>query len=701
MSDPPSQVPSADPPSRKALSRGLSEFLIELSIGVNRYAMYPPGHPSLAPAVEGIVQRLGQLFSDRRTLSIGVARRQLVIEGVATEEKHPVLSELARRLHDLQLGAISFQAGVRGEEVLGLLATLGREPEPEDTPIGLLPPDEIPSWPHVQLHPLGYERLAIRDAEPPGARADRATQLWLGLAQAALAGAEPEDGETDARAVAESIEGHRREVAYDQVIVGYMLQLAEALKSEKGVEAERVRQRLATLVREMDETTLARLVELGGDVRARKQFVLDANQSLAVDAVVRVLQAAATASRETVSSSMTRLLTKLALHAEDGSGRLRTQARDTLRENVEALLADWELDDPNPEAYTRMLDRISRASPLFHRGEGPSGPGGAVPEDDGQGEAPPGSLRVLQMALEVGAYGPTVRDCILDLADLGRVGAMIRLAREVGPENPVGDAVLRELTAPDQVRRYLDLPDVDEDVLRAMADFVGPAIIPLLLEGLARSESRAVRRKVFDVTREMGPEIGEQVVARLQGEERWYVIRNLLALLEFAPEAASGVDLVGFLQNEDARVRREALPLALGDVGQRDRGLVLGLADPDEQVARAAVGALRRPLPDALVPTVVKRVLQADRGPGVKATAIRALAGSRAPLVRDALVALTTEGRTLLGKVKIAEVDPAVLAALEVLAEGWADDPEVATILSQAARSKDPRLRNSAEGGAR
>ena len=69
------------------LSRELSEFLIELSIAVHRYAMYPPGHPSLRPAVENAVGRLGEIFMDRRTVSIGVANRQLVIEGVATDPR--------------------------------------------------------------------------------------------------------------------------------------------------------------------------------------------------------------------------------------------------------------------------------------------------------------------------------------------------------------------------------------------------------------------------------------------------------------------------------------------------------------------------------------------------------------------------------------------------------------------------------------
>jgi len=45
---PPPQSPA--PPQKAALSRDLGDFLIELSIALHEHAMYPEGHPSLAPA---------------------------------------------------------------------------------------------------------------------------------------------------------------------------------------------------------------------------------------------------------------------------------------------------------------------------------------------------------------------------------------------------------------------------------------------------------------------------------------------------------------------------------------------------------------------------------------------------------------------------------------------------------------------------
>src|SRR5258706_9733599 len=112
---------------RATLSRDLADFLIELSIALHKHAMYPEGHPSLAPAAAGVTRRAEQFLEERPTLSLGVARQQLVIEGVATDPKNPLLAELAGRLHRHHLGAIPFHPGLRAPEVAHVLRTLAHQ----------------------------------------------------------------------------------------------------------------------------------------------------------------------------------------------------------------------------------------------------------------------------------------------------------------------------------------------------------------------------------------------------------------------------------------------------------------------------------------------------------------------------------------------------------------------------------------------
>src|SRR6185437_5402301 len=111
-------IPAAAPTSTLAagvsapasvLSRELGDFLVELSIAVHKHAIYPTGHPLLDGAADSVTRTLWGLLAERPLLSLGVARRQLVIEGVATDPNHPLLQELAQRLHRHHLGAIKFE----------------------------------------------------------------------------------------------------------------------------------------------------------------------------------------------------------------------------------------------------------------------------------------------------------------------------------------------------------------------------------------------------------------------------------------------------------------------------------------------------------------------------------------------------------------------------------------------------------------
>src|SRR5437660_6438732 len=151
---------------RATLSRDLADFLIELSLALHKHAMYPEGHPSLAPAAAGVTRRAELLLEDRSTLSLGVARDQLIIEGVATDPKHPVLAELAGRLHRHHLGAVTFSRGVAVAEVADALRTLAIEADRSGQPLGLGPVEALQQWPHLRLHPLTYERLELLDDEP-------------------------------------------------------------------------------------------------------------------------------------------------------------------------------------------------------------------------------------------------------------------------------------------------------------------------------------------------------------------------------------------------------------------------------------------------------------------------------------------------------------------------------------------------------
>src|SRR6476660_5143492 len=238
------------------LPKDLADFLLDLAVALHKHAIYPPGHPLLEQAVDSVHAALARLLAERPTLSIGVARRQLIIEGVATDSDHPLLAELAGKLHRHHLGAVKLLPGITRPELSDALAVMGLETQRDEVPIGLRPELLQSRWTNVRLFPLTYDRLELLDEEEiaggepsSGMRSGHAAQLWVGLARAAIASdlaAQPEQSAMEPELVAHAIDEHDREQAYDQVIVGYLLQIAREVRQD-GREDTGLKRRISKL----------------------------------------------------------------------------------------------------------------------------------------------------------------------------------------------------------------------------------------------------------------------------------------------------------------------------------------------------------------------------------------------------------------------------------------------------------------------
>ena len=711
---------------RAALPRELSDFLIEFSIALHKHSMYPGGHPTLDPASEGVARRLDTLLVERGTLSLGVARDQLVIEGVATDPRHPVLKDLADRLHRHHLGAISFTRGVVGTEIdesLKLLAVDAGRGGGE--PLGLQPLSKIASWPHIRLYPLTFDRLQLLDGEEgeetagsPGAT--KAAQLWVGLARAALASEDvgkaeqrpPEpgvshpaapaaapatapltDAEIDAALelvqpaapieaataeptqVAQAIEGHERGTAYDQVIVGYMLQIADELKIAGGSGAVALKKRMSKLIGALDQDTLSRLLEMGGDRTQRRQFILDASQGMAVDAVVELVRAASGAGAP-VSRSMLRMLTKLGHHAERGPTAARGIAETNLRDQVAELVRGWALADPNPDGYAAALEKMAQVAPAL-----------VAP---GEAQFEPEAERLLKMACETGATGDAVSRAADHLVLENRLADALDVLEHAPQPSPATEAIAARIVTPEAVRALLAAQPVDFALLDRVVARLDDTVAEPMLDLLAESESRQVRRALIDRLIRIGPALGPRLVPRL-GDERWHVVRNLLHLAAELPTAPAGLNAAQFAQHTDLRVRREALRVLFKDPSVRTRAICTALADEDPRVMRLALSAVADSgCPEAAVPLVVA-LATGDEETELRVAAIRALAAEGGRLSLDALLRITQLRRSLLGGMRRGFEEPEFLAALGALGQ-FTSDRRARERLEQALALRDPAM---------
>ena len=689
---PPAGAPGASAPAGQAvLSRDLSTFLVEFSIALHKNQMYPPGHPHLNTALVGFNDRIRQLLAARPSISIGVARKQLVIEGVATDPENPLLRELALKLHRHQLGAVKIMPEVQDFEVAEFLAQLVQDPYLSTEPLGNPASGDLRKWENIWLFPLAYDQLEmIEEREGEGAPSaagapdrGRGGQLWVGLASAALAsdteGAHPAPASADPSEVAKAIDEHHGEKTYDQVIVGYMLQIADELKTNPNPEGSALNRRVSRLVNSLRPETLKRLLEMGGDTHQRSRFVLDATQGMAIDAVMELVKAAADAGSQNMSTSLVRLLNKLAVHAEAGEAvETRDGANRELREHVRKLVTGWDLDDPNPNSYTDILEGMSRERPERAR---------ATTDNEAEPE------RLMQMAVEIDALGETVIAAVDKLVKTGKMSLALDVLEKAPKRNEATMTLFDYLVSPERLVTLLaDEATIDFDLVDRVSRRLGALAAEPLLDAYAAAEQRAVRRKLHDRVSVIGPGIGEKVVARLTGTP-WYVQRNMLTLLASMPTWPEGFSPDPWARHDDPRVRREAYRLLFRLPDKRSSALTAALADPDEGIERLALAVATEGCPPAMGPRLDAVAADPTRTPEMRALAIRAVGSLRRAETLPILLEASQVKGGFLRRARLHEKGPELLAALSVLAQYWANDEEAGVALALAAKSDDPQIR--------
>jgi hypothetical protein len=707
--------PIARPPadSPPPLAKELSDFLIELAVALQRRAMYPGGHPTLATAEQRLIQRMTPLLADKEAIAIGVARDQLVIDGNATDPRNPHLSGLAERLHGHRLAGFRFADGLTLDELTGFLARLARDPEE----VGREPLSEatrvVANWRHITLYRQSYERLELLgeddvDDDTAPRTLPRGAQLWLALAQAAMVvdqgggeggghgggrgtGQGSGEGagsgamlETDPRAVAKAINARAQETGYEQAVVGYLVQIAQQLRGTDTSDTTQLRTRVSRLVRDLSPDAVHRLLEMGGNIAQRRTFLTDASAGMATDAVLTLTVAAADVSHKSISKTLLRLLVKLANHAKRGAPSARSAADAAFREHVRDMIDNWTAPNPTPAEYERVLDRL--ANP-------PADPG--RPMAISQVCEPE---RTIEICLELRNAGTALWDAVNAMIARGDIVQLLDLLDDAPTDNPLPGVVRTRIATPENFRRILDVPNADPKRIESFAQRVGIAGTDVLLDVLATSQSRAARRKLLDLVTHLGDGVGPTVVGRMAGAP-WFIQRNLLILLGGITEWPAEFSPLPYATHADARVRREALRLMVKRPATRVAAVTMALSDADPQIIRMGIDASHKDCPAGAVPRLVQRIADGTLPGELQVLAIRALGATRAAAALPCLLDLTVSRSRWLHRERVAPKSAAVLAALTALATHWSTAAHVAPLLARATASGDPEIRAAAMTG--
>lgn len=701
-----SPVPASESPEKATLPRDLILFFVQFSVALNKSRAYPAGHPVLAAAIDVLIQNLNVLFQRRVMLTIGVSRGRLFVDGVGSDDDHPVLKDLSVRLHRHQLAAIQLRPGLKGGEFSELLHALAAETWRQGKPLGLEPLDTLLGrWPNVSLEPLPLDQLELGDGT--GSPAERqAEKVWQGLAHAALltaqesAGAgepgtdrEREGGAGEAAPlqgtvasgfeIAKAIKSRKRDKAYNRQVLDWVMKVND--KMGDVVPGSTVHHAVGELFSGLNKKELRNLLSMGSQPEERPEILKRGARNLPVKTVLDLLDAAAGLSEKTMSVSLLRLLGKLADHVDSSKGPIVIGAEDVLRDSVRQLVGEWDEQDPTAHSHRDLLELLSR--------RGVAGRGGA----SGKSEAE--SLRVFQMALELGVSTPESQAALLEVRQEIGLAGMLDLV-ERGTFASLGvDVVLQSISDPKYLgARLLDESQDVTQVERVLAH-MGPDGVDPMLEALEHAESATRRRWLLRRLEQFGPLLGPRIAARLPGKP-WFVQRNLLGLLATLPELPESFHPEEYTSHDDGRVRREAFKLLFANPEWRPAAIVRAAGDTDMSIVRLALSAALEQFPQDLPPRLLDHLSQRYKDQDIRLLAIRLLGKRPTTGGREWLMSRVAQKRGWgpFRRLRMEPKTPEMLGALVVLAQQFGQHPDVGEIMRLAQAGRDAEIRAASRG---
>lgn len=672
---PASSSPAPGPGEEEAsLHPREEDFLRELGAAASKFSIYPPGHPTLEPAVEELQDRLSAALEEADVIVLEVRRDRLLVDGATTDPENPLLRNLSKRLHDHQLDSLAFRAGVSREELLELLELLSREDIGED-PLGLS--DQAREWSHLVVRGRRYDPMRLDEEGAGPATAD--------APPAAPASGGGRDG-GDHSATVRGLEEKLTAGAPDSETANRILELTRELEEAGG--EEEARARLSRIMVALPSEDLEYFLRLYGENGKEESFLSSAARSLELDATMKLVRAAAARRDDDIAEWLLELVLRMSAYDQEAPARDRADGAETTEEVVDRILEDWELDDPRPSRYRNTLHRMARTPP----------------EEAGMSERRARAVfldpeRVLKMGLELDEGVGCLLEAADQMVESHRVDELADLLEQAEEENELAEELWDRLATGEVVTTLLQQDDPDYELLERLVRRAGARAAPALLDVVApvRRPSGERWRRAFRLLVELGEPVAELAAGRLE-DDRAHVRRNLLALLRELPSLPEDVAPLDLLLEDPApEVRVEALKLALVRSDDPKEAALAALDDPDPRVvgeALSAVESRRAPDVDGALSGLVS---DPEHTTSHRIRAARLLAESEAPEALKALLDIVWVRRWFFWR-RLAPKGALMLAALRALARGWSDAPEARKALREAREAEDREVRAAARG---
>ena len=658
-----------------ALPSDLTDALLELTTAAQRLAMYPAGHPLVEPAIAAVARRFELAFLERPAAVLGVSPTRLISGAAQSDERQPLLAELAGRFYRRNVGAVRITRGVTRSELHALLGFLREEPSDAT----------LQACPHITFYPPSYDHLALLEPEASEKTAEErfgaewAGRLWAGLARAVMGDALTDTAAlgADPGAIADAIEAGAGDAAFGRRVGTALVEAARGLAGRGESERATLQRYLSRLLSALSPATLQQLLTSAGALAEQHRTLSDLSEALNAEVVVLLVDSAARARGGSLSPALLQMLSKLASHAEAGAPVTRPRAEEALRRLVRDLIARWDTAD------------------LAAGADGTGVPAVAPAPDDGIQAYPAEPERVIDLSLALGVCEAATLRAADRIVAAGRTGFLLDRLGSRPADDHAAAGLRRRVYSRSTVLRVLGDAPLDLDLLDRLIPAAGIDAMGPLFDVLAASADRRVRARLLELLSRYGAAAAPEAMLRLEGAP-WYVQRNLLKLLSQLPELPADFKAGAILSHPDARVRHEALRLLLRDPANRGSAILHALEAPDDATVRLGLLAASDDCPPAAVGPILELLNAGTLDREAQAHAVRAIAPTRSDHVLAALLQIgRVRGWLGFGR-RLAPRSPALLAALDALATHWRYQPEAESLLEQARRQRDPEIRDAA-----
>ncbi|MEM7048179.1 MAG: HEAT repeat domain-containing protein [Acidobacteriota bacterium] len=580
----------------------LREFVSELAIAWRKLLFYPEGHPAREGALEKCSAIIQGLVAPVAEIKLGVAKEALIsdeehIDGVG-------VALVANALYLRNVAVITFSEGIATGDLLTLLEQL-QEDVPEDSGA-----EELAQ----QLSDRGVTTIAFDSVDYSSlmvtgeldAPVDRRRSLWDRILEQYLGSAVGEAGEGTLAQVMELINRFLPPgLSEGGEIPPEVQQLAERLadaldghlrESSEGSVVKQVTELLGALPKVLRipvlEQAIARLAGSDGNDDGLTALFHASNAADLISSIRRLRD-----SKFAFSGTVVQLIEGLVSTAPASLEGDSEADPDALRQ-----LMQQDLEAQNEVDEKDFAIRLPNARVRFR-----------TPAEFDQCLDSLAPLPVLQSLLttlltllrdpylqEEGAVPILVRleSLFARLVSSSRAAPAAALAQQIqhlaatpGERPGVAKAAaesLRRLIGPQTVQGLMEAMDLErergERSAKHLVDVLGPTLLEQMLAVLDETNDRHDRRNLFDLLTSFPAQIVPLAVQRLQ-DPRWFVVRNMIALLAAVDDRSTIGWIRHCLGHGDSRVRLEAVKsLVRLDHELPEELIARSLADEDERI---------------------------------------------------------------------------------------------------------------------